>query len=213
MIKLYSYFRSSTSFRLRIVLNLKQLSYETVAVHLLKNGGEQYSSGYLAINPLGAVPSLDHEGKILTQSSALCEYINELHPEPALLPADIAERAWVRSVCSLVACDIHPVNNLRILNYITKTLGHDEVQKMDWYRHWIAQGFNALEKLLSQKADQHCWGNTVTMADAFVVPQVWSANRFHCAMDDYPILRRVYKKAMQIPAFQQAAPAAQQDAE
>jgi len=211
--KLYSYYRSSASFRVRIVLNLKQLPYETVAVHLVKNGGEQHLPDYLGLNPMGVVPSLDSEAGILTQSSAICEYINELQPEPALLPKDLFERAWVRSVCNLVACDIHPVNNLRILNYVTKTLGHDETQKMDWYRHWISKGFAALENLLKQKAGQYCWGDTITLADAFVVPQIWNALRFNCAMDVYPILRRVYDNAMLLSEFQQAAPAAQPDAE
>jgi maleylacetoacetate isomerase len=213
MMKLYSYFRSSASFRVRIVLNLKQLPYETVAVHLVKDGGQQHAPDYLALNPSGAVPSLDHEGKMLTQSSAICEYLNELHPEPALLPANMIERAWVRSVCNLVACDIHPLNNLRVLKHITKSLGLNETQKTDWYRHWIEQGFNALEKLLSQRADEYCWGDTVTMADAFVIPQIWNAHRFDCSMDEYPILRRVYKNAMLLPAFQEAAPTAQPDSE
>jgi len=213
IMKLYSYFRSSASFRVRIVLNLKQLPYDTVAVHLVKNGGEQHAPDYLERNPMGVVPSLENEAGSLTQSTAICEYINELHPEPPLLPADLYERAWVRSVCNVVACDIHPVNNLRILNYITKTLGHDEIQKMDWYRHWISQGFVALENLLKQKAGRFCWGDTITMADAFVIPQIWNALRFNCAMDDYPTLRRVYDNAMLLPAFEQAAPAAQPDAE
>jgi maleylacetoacetate isomerase len=211
--KLYSYFRSSTSFRVRIVLNLKQLPYDIIPVHLLKNGGEQNLPAYLELNPMGSVPCLESEAGLLTQSGAICEYLNDIHPEPALLPNDAFERGWVRSVCSLVGCDMHPVNNLRILNYITKTLGHDETQKMDWYRHWIAKGFDGLEKLLEQKAGAHCWGDTVTLADAYVIPQVWSANRFACPMDDYPILRRVYANAMHLDAFQQAAPAAQPDAE
>lgn len=213
MMKLYSYYRSSASFRVRIVLNLKQLPYEIVPVHLTKNGGEQHAPDYLALNPSGAVPSLEHDGKILTQSNAICEYLNELHPEPALLPTDMIERAWVRSVCNLVACDIHPVNNLRVLKHITKTLGVNETQKTDWYRHWIAQGFNALEKVLSQRAGNYCWGDTVSMADAFVIPQIWNAHRFECPMDAYPILQRVYKNAMQLSAFEQASPTAQPDAE
>lgn len=211
--KLYSYFRSSTSFRVRIVLNLKQLSYEIIPIHLLKNGGEQNQPDYLKLNPMGGVPCLDSDAGVLTQSNAICEYINELHPEPALLPEDLFERAWVRSVCNLVGCDIHPVNNLRILNYLTKTLGHDETQKMNWYRHWVTQGFDALEKMLEQKAGLYCWGDAVTMADVFIVPQIWSANRFACPMERYPILRRVYENAMLLDAFQQAAPAAQPDAE
>jgi maleylacetoacetate isomerase len=211
--KLYSYFRSSTSFRVRIVLNLKQLPYETIPVHLLKNGGEQHLPSYLSLNPMGVLPSLESEAGLLTQSGAICEYLNELHPEPALLPENLFERAWVRSVCNLVACDMHPVNNLRVLNYLTKTLGHDETQKMDWYRHWVAKGFDGLEKLLAQRAGSHSWGDTITMADVYIVPQVWGANRFACPMDSYPLIRRVYDNAMLLPAFQHAAPAAQPDAE
>jgi len=213
MLKLYSYYRSSASFRVRIVLNLKQLPYEIIPVHLVKNGGEQHAPDYLALNPSGAVPSLEQGGQILTQSNAICEYLNELNAEPALLPLDIVERAWVRSVCNLVACDIHPINNLRVLKHITKTFNVDETQKTDWYRHWIKQGFQGLEKLLSQRAGNYCWGDTITMADAFVIPQIWNAHRFDCPMDGYPILQRVYKNAMQLSAFQQASPPEQPDAE
>ncbi|MET3107361.1 maleylacetoacetate isomerase [Oxalobacteraceae bacterium GrIS 2.11] len=211
--KLYSYFRSSTSFRVRTVLNLKQLPYETIPVHLLKNGGEQHAADYLGLNPMGVLPSLETAAGILTQSGAICEYLDELHPLPALLPEDLFERAWVRSVCNLVACDIHPLNNLRVLAYVTKTLGHDETEKMAWIHYWITKGFDGLEKLLEQRAGQHCWGDTVTMADVFVIPQVWSANRFACPMAAYPILRRVFDNAMALPAFAHAAPAAQPDAE
>ncbi|MCD6025494.1 MAG: maleylacetoacetate isomerase [Solimicrobium sp.] len=213
MLKLYSYFRSSASFRVRIVLNLKQLSYETVPIHLIKNGGEQHDPDYLALNPSGVVPSLEHNGKVLTQSNAICEYLNELHPEPALLPTDIVERAWVRSVCNLVAGDIHPLNNLRVLTYLTQSLEQDETQRKNWYQHWIKQGFDALEGLLSQKAGNYCWDNTITLADAFVIPQIWNANRFKCSMTDYPLLRRIYNNAMQLSAFQQAAPEVQPDTE
>lgn len=216
MMKLYSYYRSSTSFRVRIVLNLKQLSYDIIPVHLLKEGGQQYKSEYLTLNPAGGVPSLEHDGKVLTQSSAICEYLNELQPEPALLPTDIVERAWVRSICNLIACDMHPLNNLRVLTYLTKTLGHDETQKMEWYRRWVTQGFNALEKMIAQKtgkAGRFCCGDTLSMADVFLIPQIWNAHRFQFAIDAYPILERIFENAMQLPAFQQAAPEAQPDAE
>lgn len=212
MLKLYSYYRSSAAYRVRIVLNLKQLKYETIPVHLVKNGGEQYAPDYLALNPSASVPTLEHDGKILTQSNAICEYINELHPEPPLLPANMIERAWVRSVCNLVACDIHPLNNLRVLQHLTKTLGISETQKKEWYRHWIAQGFNGLEKLLSQRAGKYSCGDTVTLADAFAIPQIFNAHRFDCSMDDYPILQRIFNNAMQLSAFQQAAPGVQPDA-
>jgi len=211
--KLYSYFRSSAAFRVRIVLNAKQLPYETVPVHLVKNGGEQHLPGYLAKNPMGLVPCLEDETVILSQSIAICEYLNEAHPVPSLLPENLAERAWVRSVCNLVACDIHPLNNLRVLNFLTKTLGHDEAEKNDWYRHWVSDGFAALEKQLENKAGRHCWGDTITMADAFVIPQVFNALRFNCSMQAYPTLQRVYDNAMLLTVFQQAAPTAQPDAE
>lgn len=211
--KLYSYFRSSAAFRVRIVLNLKQLPYETVPVHLVKNGGEQRLSGYLNKNPMGLVPCLEDDAVILSQSIAICEYLNEAHPEPSLLPQSLPERAWVRSVCNLVACDIHPLNNLRILNFLTKTLGNDEAQKNDWYRHWINEGFTALEKQLEGKAGRYCWGDTITMADAFVIPQVFNALRFNCSMEAYPTLQRVYDNAMLLTVFQQAAPGVQPDAE
>jgi len=213
MMKLYTYFRSSASFRVRIVLNLKQLPYETVAVHLVRNGGEQHSSDYKALNPMSQVPTLENGVHVLTQSNAICEYLNELQPDPALFPSDMFERAWVRSVCNMVACDIHPVNNLRILNYITRTLGHDETQKMDWYRHWISQGFTALEQQLESRAGLYSWGDRITMADVFVIPQIWNAMRFQCSLDSFPVLRRVYDNAMAQGAFEQAMPANQPDAE
>jgi len=211
--KLYSYFRSSAAFRVRIVLNLKQLPYDIVPVHLVKNGGEQHLPAYLAKNPMGLVPCLEEDAVILTQSTAICEYLNEAYPEPPLLPQNLKERALIRSVCSLVACDIHPVNNLRILNYLTKTLDHDEAQKNTWYRHWIGEGFSALERQLEPGAGLYSFGNTITMADAFIVPQVLNALRFKCPMDAYPTLQRVYDNAMLLGAFERAAPAAQPDAE
>ena len=213
MIKLYSYFRSSAAFRVRIVLNLKLLPYETVAVHLVNQGGEQHAPEYTQLNPMHVVPSLEHEGHILLESNAICEYLNEWQPANPLLPVELIERAWVRSICQVVACDIHPVNNLRVLNYLTGTLGHSEGEKMAWYRHWIVRGFEALETILSKRAAEHCWGNTITLADAFVIPQVWNAHRFNCPMENYPILNRLYNNAMQLPAFHQAAPAMQPDAE
>ena len=212
MHKLYSYFRSSASFRVRIVLNLKQRPFETAAVHLVNLGGEQYLPAYQAVNPASTVPSLEVDGQFLTQSAAICEYLNEVVPEPALLPSDLIERAWVRSIYNLVACDVHPFNNLRVLKYLKDTLGLDEEQKNRWYQYWIANGFTALEKMLQPKAGRYCWGDTVTLADAFLVPQIWNAHRFKCPMDNYPTLQRIYDVAMQQPEFIQAAPANQPDA-
>lgn len=211
--KLYSYFRSSASFRVRIVLNLKQQPVEIQAVHLLRQGGEQHLPDYLALNPLGLVPMLATAAGPLTQSLAICEYLNERYPEPALLPSDLFARAIVRSTCNLVSCDIHPLNNLRVLNYLAKTADHDEAGKLRWYQHWISEGFAALEQHLKNSAGLFCHGDVVTLADAFVVPQIWTALRFHCDMASYPTLQRVYAHAMTLPEFQLAAPALQPDAE
>lgn len=211
--KLHSYFRSSASFRVRVVLHIKQLPFDTSPVHLVRNGGEQHAAAYLALNPLGLVPALEDQGNVLTQSAAICEYLDEVYPQPKLLPGDPAQRAWVRAVTNTVACDIHPLNNLRVLNYVTGTLGHDEEAKSAWYRHWIAEGFHALEQMVAARAGQHCLGDQLTMADVFVVPQVWNALRFKCPMENYPVLQRLFDNAMALPAFEQAAPAAQPDAE
>jgi maleylacetoacetate isomerase len=211
---LYTYFRSSASFRVRIVLNLKKQTYQHIPVHMLRNGGEQRSPDYRAINPLGLVPSLEtDEGPVLTQSIAICEFLEETCPEPRLLPEDRFERAWVRSLCGLVACDIHPVNNLRILKYIKNTLQHSEEEKIAWYRHWIQEGFAPLEKMIAERAGQYCLDDRITLADAFLVPQVWNALRFECSLDPFPSIKRIYENAMSLEAIQLAQPSAQPDAE
>lgn len=211
---LYTYFRSSASFRVRIVLNLKGLPYDSIPVHMLRNGGEQHTPEYRAVNPLGVVPSLQtDEGPVLTQSIAICEFLEESFPEPRLLPEDRFERAWVRSLCNAVACDIHPINNLRVLKYVKGTLNHSDDEKNEWYCHWIQTGFEALEKMLSARAGSYCLGDRVTMADAFLIPQVWNAMRFDCPLDEFPTIRRVYDNAMVLEAFQLAQPSSQPDAE
>ena len=211
--KLHSYFRSSAAFRVRIVLQIKQLPYDIVPVHLIKNGGEQRAPQNLALNPMGLVPALEDGGEALTQSLAICEYLEEAYPDPSLMPRDLMQRAWVRAICNTVACDIHPVNNLRVLNYVTKTMGHDETDKNAWYRHWIEQGFGALERQVASRAGRYCLGDQLTLADAFVVPQVWNAIRFKCPMEAYPTLQRIFDNAMALQAFEKASPAAQPDAE
>ncbi|KRB72966.1 maleylacetoacetate isomerase [Noviherbaspirillum sp. Root189] len=211
---LYTYFRSSASFRVRIVLNLKNQAYQSIPVHMLRDGGEQHSPAYRGINPLGLVPALEiGEGAVLTQSIAICEFLEESYPEPRLLPADRFERAWVRSLCNVIACDIHPINNLRVLKYLTSELGHSEEEKIAWYRHWILTGLGAIEKMLGERASQYCLGDSVTMADAFLVPQVWNALRFECPLDQYPTIASVYKNAMALDAVKLAQPSAQPDAE
>lgn len=212
--KLYSYFRSSASYRVRIALNLKGLPYETVPVHLLNNGGEQLSEQYRGINPDGLVPALDDDGAVLTQSLAIIEYLEETHPQLPLLPLEAQARAYVRAVALAIACDIHPVNNLRILKYLTKTLQVDENAKNAWYRHWCEQGLGALEKLVagSGRAGRFVLGDTPTLADCFLVPQIFNAQRFDCDLSAMPTLMRINDACLALPAFADAAPARQPDA-
>jgi maleylacetoacetate isomerase len=213
--RLYSYFRSSASYRVRIALALKGMSYEYAAVHLLKGGGQQLSSVYRSLNPDSLVPTLENGPHVLTQSLAIVEYLNELYPEPPLLPSDPADRAYVRSVALQVACEIHPVNNLRVLQYLKKQLGVSDEQKTEWYRHWIDVGFNALELRLKDepRVGDFVFGGAPTLADICLVPQVWNARRFKIPLDGYSTVVRLANNAMALKAFQQAEPANQPDAE
>lgn len=211
---LYTYFRSSASFRVRIVLNMKNLAYTSVPVHMLRNGGEQNQPAYRDINPLGLVPTLElDDGHALTQSLAICEFLEESHPDPALLPRDLLDRAWVRSLCNAIACDIHPLNNLRVLKYVKHELGGGDDRKDAWYRHWIEVGFEPLEKMLAPRAGRYCLGDAFTLADAFLVPQVWNALRFELPMDGFPTIMRIYRNAMALAPVDQAQPSKQPDAE
>jgi maleylacetoacetate isomerase len=213
--KLYSYFRSSASYRVRIALALKGLPYEYAAVHLLAGGGQQLSSVYRSLNPDSLVPTLEDGSQVLTQSLAIVEYLDELHPEPALLPSDPADRAYVRSVALQVACEIHPVNNLRVLQYLKNKLGITEEQKTEWYRHWVDVGFASLEARLStdERAQDYVFGNMPTLADICLVPQVWNARRFNIPLENYPTVVGIADRAMALEAFRQAEPANQPDAE
>jgi maleylpyruvate isomerase len=213
--KLYGYFRSSAAFRVRIALNLKGLAYEPAPVHLLKGGGEQFTEAFAALNPQRLVPVLEDEGALVRQSLAIVEYIDETHPEPPLLPADPAGRARVRALALAVACDIHPLNNLRVLRYLKNTLGVDEDAKNAWYRHWIMEGFGALEALLAASAEtgRFCHGDTPGLADVFLVPQVFNAERFDCDLSAFPVIRRINAACLELAAFQAALPANQPDAE
>src|SRR5271169_5840805 len=177
--KLYGFFRSSAAFRVRIALNLKQLPYETIAIHLRRN--EQANPQYRALNPQGLVPTLeDDDGQRLIQSLAIIEYLDEVHPAPPLLPPGAADRARVRALAEIVACDIHPINNLRVLRYLTHSLGHDEAAIASWYNHWIDAGFQALENLLAEdrRTGVFCHGETPGLADVALVPQVVNAERY-----------------------------------
>ncbi len=212
MTKLYGYFRSSAAYRVRIALNLKGLDYAQVPVNLVK--GEQRDEANLARNPQGLVPILEtDEGVQLSQSLAICEYLEERHPEPALLPADPEGRARVRSLAQLVACEIHPLNNLKVLKYLVHELKLDEAAKLAWYRHWIAEGFTALEARLAGEAatGAFCHGDSPSLADLCLVPQVFNAERFECDLSAYPTIRRIAERCRGMEAFAKAAPGAQPD--
>lgn len=211
--KLYDYFRSSAAYRVRIALNVKGLDYEQLPVDL--RAGEQRQADYRARNPQQLVPALVLDGgQLLTQSLAICEYLDEQYPRPALLPGDAIERARVRSLALAIACEIHPLNNLRVLNYLTGPLGHSEADKLDWYRHWIALGFDAIESLLANDARtaRFCHGDAPTLADICLAPQVFNARRFECDLAAYPSIMRISEACEALPAFRQAHPSRQPDA-
>ncbi|MBD5801869.1 Maleylpyruvate isomerase [Azoarcus sp. Aa7] len=215
MMKLYTYFRSSAAYRVRIALNLKQLDYEAIPVHLVRNGGEQRQADYLALNPAGLVPTLVDDGNVLQQSLAIIEYLDEVHPQPALLPGSPAERARIRAIAQAIACDIHPVNNLRVLRYLVHELGVNDAQKNAWYRHWIAVGLSAVESMLAADARTglFCHGDTPTLADCCLVPQVFNAQRFDCDLSAMPTILGIVERCTALDAFQRAAPGQQPDAE
>ncbi len=213
--KLYTYFRSSAAYRVRIALNLKGLPYEAVPVHLVKGGGEQLKDDYRAVNPSALVPSLQDEGATITQSMAILEYLEETHPAVPLLPSAPLERARVRELAQIVACDIHPVNNLRILRYLVRTLKISDDAKNEWYRHWVQEGFAALEAHLARDPapGRFCHGDTPTLADCFLVPQVYNAQRFDIDFAPYPNIARINAACAELPAFAAAHPAQQPDSE
>lgn len=214
--KLYTYFRSSAAYRVRIALNLKGLPYAAVPVHLVKEGGQQHQPAYRAKSPLGVVPALETDaGEVFTQSLAIIEYLEETHPLPPLLPVTAESRARVRALAQTIACDIHPVNNLRILQYLGKEFAATQEQKDAWYRHWINVGLAAVEKLLAgdPRTGTFCHGETPGLADCCLVPQVFNARRFNCPLDELPTIRRIVDACEALPAFQKAAPAVQPDAE
>ena len=211
---LYTYFRSSASYRVRIALELKGLAYKPVPVHLVRCGGKQHSAAFAALNPAELVPVLVDGSATLTQSLPIIEYLEEIHPAPALLPADAAGRARVRAIAQTIACEIHPLNNLRVLQRLEVTLGASAQAKSEWYAHWVALGFAALESMLSQSAATglYCHGDTPTLADCCLVPQIYNAERFGISLTPYPTLARIGQACMRLEAFQRAAPEAQADA-
>jgi maleylacetoacetate isomerase len=212
--KLYGYFRSSAAFRVRIALNLKKLNYESAFIHLRR--GDQRQPGFLDINPQGLVPALEIDDTLLTQSLPIIEYLDETYPEPPLLPSDAKGRARVRALAAMVACDIHPINNLRVLRYLLRPLGHDEAAVETWYNHWIAEGFGALERLLTGggRTGRFCHGDTPGLADIVLVPQVFNANRYQSLdLTPYPTIVRIYQTCLGIDAFAAAHPDRQPDRE
>ncbi len=215
MLKLYTYFRSSAAYRVRIALNLKKIEYTAIPVHLIRDGGHQHSSDYAARNPQELLPTLEDDGLTITQSIAILEYLEEVYPSPALLPPDAPGRAYVRSLALAIACDIHPLNNLRVLRYLEDTLGVDAERRAEWYRQWVKVGFTALEQLLARRthAGEFCHGDSPTMADCCLVPQVFNAQRLQCPLDNYPVLMQIHANCEELEAFQRAAPGMQFDAE
>lgn len=213
--KLYSYFRSSASFRVRIALALKGLDYEYAPVHLLKGGGEQFRASFMAINPAALVPVLDDAGTVLTQSLAIIEYLDETRPLPPLLPADAAGRARTRAIALAIACEIHPLNNTRVLGYLSNTLGVAEEQRNAWYRHWVETGLASVEAMLvgDPRTGVCCHGDTPTLADLCLVPQIFNAQRFAARLDHVPTLMRIHDHCLSLPAFAKSIPALQPDAE
>lgn len=206
--ELFTYFRSSAAYRVRIALNYKGIDYTPVPVNLVK--GEHKVPPYLDINPQGLVPALRlKDGNLLTQSGAILEWLEENYPSPALLPEDSFQRGVVRGWANLVGCDIHPIDNLRVLNYLTGELGISDQQKQDWYHHWIRLGFETLESNI--KATPYCWGEQVTLADVYLIPQVYNALRFKLDMKPFPKILSVYQRCNELPSFSAAYPDVQPD--
>lgn len=211
MIKLYSYWRSSAAYRIRIALNLKGLEYEIVPVNMVKDGGEQHSEQYKSLNPQGLVPTLIDDTVTLTQSMAILEYLEDKYPNPALLPDALTKRAFARQIAQTIACDIHPLDNLRVLKYLSGTLKVNDEEKNIWYHHWIIKGFDALEAWLRSGTGPYCLGSEITMADACLIPQLYNAHRFEVPLDNYPRLLEIEKECLKVEAFQSAQPENQPD--
>ena len=213
--RLYTYFRSSAAYRARIALNLKGITAEYAFVHLLKEGGQQHADTYKAINPQELIPTLMDDGHAISQSLAIIEYLDEVQPEPALLPATAIARARVRSLAYAIACDIHPINNLRVLQYLRDTHGLSDEERARWQRHWIGLGFAAIESMLvaSPQTGRFCHGDAPTLADICLIPQMANGRRVELDFAPFPTLLRIEKEALAHPAFVKAQPQAQPDAE
>ena len=211
--KLYTFFRSSAAFRVRIALNLKGLQYESLPKHFARN--EHRTAEYLALNPQGLIPALSVDGVVLSQSLAIIEYLNDRHPSPPLLPADPLDRARVRSMALVIACEIHPLNNLRVLNYLRAELGQDDDGVGTWYRHWVSEGFRGLELQAREfsAAGRYCFGDAVSLADVLLVPQMFNARRLKTDLTPFPTLVGISTHLESLPAFAAARPEVQPDAQ
>ncbi len=208
---LYDYFRSTACYRVRIALNIKNIPYKKKAIHLVNNGGEHHTPQYHQINPQDLVPSLDvGDGQILHQSLAIIEYLEECYPDVPLLPKSPFHRATLRALALTVACDMHPLNNLRVLNRLKTQFHADETQVMEWYHHWLKAGFDAFEERLNhlERSKALCFGNEVSLADICLVPQVYNAHRFKFSMADYPLINEINEYCLTLPVFKNAAPEA-----
>ena len=213
--KLYTYFRSTAAYRVRVALNLKGLAYDAVPVHLLRDGGEQLADAYRALNPSALLPTLDDDGSVIGQSLAIIEYLEETRPQVPLLPTAAADRARVRALALTVAADTHPLGNLRVLKYLKGELKVTEEAKVEWQQHWLRTGMATLERLLADdtRTGRYCHGDTPTLADCCLVPQVFGAQRFGVDMGPYPTVMRIFAACAELPAFQQAHPSQQPDVE
>ena len=207
--RLYDYWRSSAAYRVRIALNFKELVYEQVPVDL--RAGAQRAPDFLEINPQGLVPVLEDAGVRLTQSLPILNYLEERYPTPALLPKDAPGRATSRAIAVAIACEIHQLNNLRVLQYLERELGLGEAQRLAWYRHWMAEGLGPIEAMLARSAGAFCVGDAPSLADCCLVPQVYNARRYQCDLDPYPTIRRIDERCRELEAFAQAAPERQPD--
>ncbi|HET9031537.1 MAG TPA: maleylacetoacetate isomerase [Dokdonella sp.] len=214
-IKLYSYWRSSAAYRVRIALNLKQLDHEIVPVHLVNNGGEQHAASYIELNPQAIVPTLVDGARVYRQSMAIIEYLDEAYSEShPLLPSTVRERARVRALAQVVGCDIHPLNNLRVMQFLEREFSTPAVERERWTRHWIVEGFRALEQMLGESASTglYCDGDTPTLADLCLIPQIYNAHRFAVDMQPFPVISRIEQQCLSLPAFDAARPENQADA-
>jgi maleylacetoacetate isomerase len=210
---LYSYWRSSSAYRVRIALNLKGIDYQQKFVHLVREGGEQHTVEYREINPLGLVPALVHAQQTIVQSMAICEYLEETFTDIPLLPVDPAGRARVRTIAQSIASEIQPLNNLGVMQYLKNEMQQDSAAINDWYAHWVARGFSAVESWLSgAESGLYCHGDSPGLADCFLLPQVYNAERFSCELEPYPRIRQIVAQCRSLQAFDKAAPENQADA-